>query len=122
MPVQSDNLATEVHALVDSLRNLELSCLKSQPIDSKQTVESQHGGTAYFVQSVSVHEKHAGETVWDGAVAIFDLWDSPSGATRAYAWSYEPPDGPRRFCGPAPASYYWLRWPRFVRQDLRLLR
>ena len=63
----------------------------------KQAVESQHGGAAYFVQAVPVHEERGGQTVWDGAVAIFDLWDSPSGATRAYAWSYELPDGRRRF-------------------------
>ena len=63
----------------------------------KQAVESQHGGTAYFIQSVLVHEVRGSETVWDGVIAIFDLWDSPSGATRAYAWSYELPDGRRQF-------------------------
>jgi hypothetical protein len=36
MPVQSDNLATEVHALVDYLRKLKPSCLKSQPINSNR--------------------------------------------------------------------------------------
>ena len=63
----------------------------------KQAVESQHGGTATFAQSLPVHEKHGGETVWNGTVHIFDLRDSPSGATRAYAWSYEKDDGHRRF-------------------------
>jgi len=53
------------------------------PGQLKQAVESQHGGKAYFVQSVPVHEEHNGETTWDGAVAVFDLWDSPSGASRA---------------------------------------
>lgn len=67
------------------------------PDQLKQAIKSQHGGTAYFVQSVPVHEEQGGETVWDGAVVVFDLWDSPSGATRAYAWSYELPDGKRRF-------------------------
>lgn len=63
----------------------------------KQAVESQYGGTATFAQSVPVHEKHGDETVWEGTVHIFDLRDSPSGATRAYAWSYEKDDGQRRF-------------------------
>lgn len=66
-------------------------------IELKRAVESQHGGTASFVQSVPIHEEHEGQTVWDGTVHIFDLRDSPSGATRAYAWSYERDDGKRRF-------------------------
>src|SRR5207247_571707 len=37
-----------------------------------------------------------GQTVWDGTVAVFDLRGHPS-ANRAYAWSYERPDGKRRF-------------------------
>jgi len=63
----------------------------------KQAVESQHGGTATFVQAVPVHEVHNGETVWDGVVHVFDLKGHPGGAWRAYAWSYELPDGKRRF-------------------------
>ena len=37
-----------------------------------------------------------GETAWDGTVAVFDLTGHPD-AKRAYAWSYERPDGKRRF-------------------------
>jgi hypothetical protein len=66
------------------------------PDQIKQAVESQHGGTATFVQSVPIHEEHAGQTVWDGTVAVFDLSGHPR-AKRAYAWSYERPDGKRRF-------------------------
>ena len=62
----------------------------------KQAVESQHGGTATHVQSVPVHESFRGREVWNGAVQVFDLADSPTGATRAYAWSYGLPDGERR--------------------------
>lgn len=62
----------------------------------KRAVESQHGGTATFVQAVPVHEQHNGETVWDGVVHVFDLSGHPT-ANRAYAWSYELPDGKRRF-------------------------
>jgi hypothetical protein len=63
----------------------------------KKAVESQHGGTATFVQAVPVRETHESETVWDGVVHVFDLKDAPSGAARAYAWSYELGDGRRRF-------------------------
>lgn len=67
------------------------------PDELKRAVEVQHGGTATLVQSVPVHEKFEGRTVWNGTVHIFDLKDSPSGAKRAYAWSYEREDGRRRF-------------------------
>jgi hypothetical protein len=66
------------------------------PLELKRAVESQHGGTATLAQSVPVHEKHGGETVWQGTVHIFDLAGHPK-AKRAYAWSYELPDGRRRF-------------------------
>jgi len=52
----------------------------------KKAVESQHGGTATLVQSVPVHEEHAGQVVWDGTVHVFDLAGHPK-ARRAYAWS-----------------------------------
>ena len=65
-------------------------------VELKIAVESQHGGIATYVQSVPVHEEHEGQTVWDGMVAVFDLAGHPK-ATRAYAWSYERPDGTRRF-------------------------
>ncbi len=67
------------------------------PTELKHAVESQHGGTATLAQSVPVHETHEGKPVWDGTVHIFDLEGSPSGATRAYAWSYERDDDSRRF-------------------------
>jgi len=62
----------------------------------KQAVEFQLGGEATFVQSVPVHESFKWQTVWNGSVHIFNLIDSPSGATRAYAWSSGLPDGSRR--------------------------
>jgi hypothetical protein len=49
-------------------------------------IESQHGGTATFVESVPVRETFKGKTVWEGVVHVFDLADHPK-ATRAYAWS-----------------------------------
>ncbi|MDE2361190.1 MAG: hypothetical protein KGM42_00820 [Hyphomicrobiales bacterium] len=52
----------------------------------KTAIESQHGGRATLVQSVPVKETHAGQTVWEGVVHVFNLADNPK-ATRAYAWS-----------------------------------
>jgi hypothetical protein len=62
----------------------------------KRAVESQHGGKATFVRSVPIHEELKGKTIWNGAVQVYDLADSPSGATRAYAWSCGLPNGNRR--------------------------
>jgi len=67
------------------------------PDQLKQAVESQHGGEDTLVQAVPVYETHDGQTVWDGVVHVFELKGSPTGAFRAYAWSYERPDGKRRF-------------------------
>lgn len=52
----------------------------------KLAIESQHGGTATFAQSVPVRETFEGEPVWEGIVHVFDLTGHPQ-ATRAYAWS-----------------------------------
>ena len=66
-------------------------------IELKHAVESQHGGTATFVQSTPVREQFRGDLAFTGNVAIFDLKDSPSGATRAYAWEQDRPDGRKRY-------------------------
>lgn len=52
----------------------------------KRVIETQHGGTATFLQSVRVHKGPEKPTVWDGVVHLFDLKDHPK-ARRAYAWS-----------------------------------
>jgi hypothetical protein len=62
----------------------------------KRVIEARHGGTATFSESASVHEQHAGETVWDGFVHVFDLADHPT-AHRAYAWSRKLAYDSRRF-------------------------
>jgi len=64
--------------------------------DLKLAVESQHGGTATFVQSVPVHVSRNSQTIWNGAVQVFNLRDCPSGAARAYAWTDNRADGTRR--------------------------
>jgi len=51
----------------------------------RDAVESQHGGKATFVQAVPVYESFKSQAIWNGAVQVFDLVDSPTGATRAYS-------------------------------------
>lgn len=60
-------------------------------------MESQHGGTATFIQVVPVHEEHGGQTIWDGTVHVFELAHQSDGHFRAYAWSFDRPGGLRRF-------------------------
>lgn len=52
----------------------------------RHVIESQHGGSGSFVQSVRVHKLPKAASLWDGIVHIFDLKNHPS-ATRAYAWA-----------------------------------
>jgi hypothetical protein len=52
----------------------------------KTAVESQHGCTASFLQTVPVKETFGGKTVWDGVVHVFRIDGHPK-ARKAYAWS-----------------------------------
>lgn len=52
----------------------------------KHAVEGQHGGKAVLSSVEPVKEVWNGQTVWEGAVHVFDLEGNPK-ATRAYAWS-----------------------------------
>jgi len=54
--------------------------------DLRTAVERQHHCKARLAQSVPIKETHAGATVWEGVVHVFDLEGHPT-ATRAYAWS-----------------------------------
>lgn len=62
------------------------ACMEVTIDGLRETIETQHGGSARFVQSVPLKESHQGQTVWEGIVYVFDLADNPK-ATRAYAWS-----------------------------------
>lgn len=55
--------------------------------ECKQAIESRHGGTATFIQSVPVHETDRALTSWKGIVHVFDLRGQPDGAFRAYICS-----------------------------------
>ena len=52
----------------------------------KRAVETQHGCTVTFVQTVPVKETFDGKTVWDGVVHVFTIHGHPK-ARKAYAWS-----------------------------------
>ena len=52
----------------------------------KQAVEHLHKCSAVHVETVPVHERFEGQTVWQGEVEIFDLTDHPK-LKRAYTWS-----------------------------------
>ena len=52
----------------------------------KKVIESQHGGTASFHQSLRVIGANRRTTDWDGIVHVFDLKNHPK-TKRAYAWS-----------------------------------
>jgi hypothetical protein len=63
----------------------------------REAVEHLHGVPARFVEAVEVDERFHGEVVWQGAVKVFELTGHPSGATRAYAWSFVTEGSRRRF-------------------------
>jgi hypothetical protein len=61
----------------------------------QEVIRHRHRCESRFLESVSVTEVFYGQTVWDGDVQVFDLIGFPN-ADRAYAWSYETEDEPRR--------------------------
>ena len=62
--------------------------LRGAPIRSGAIVDVEQDGPRRYLESVEVKETFEGKTVWQGAVKLFALTGHPSGATRAYAWSY----------------------------------
>lgn len=63
----------------------------------REAVEYLHGVPATFVEAVEADERFNGAIVWQGAVKVFDLAGHPSGATKAYAWSYRTEGARRKF-------------------------
>jgi hypothetical protein len=59
----------------------------------REVIERLHEGHAEYVETVPVKEVFQGQTVWDGAVEVFDLTDNPN-ASRVFAWAfdYDDPD------------------------------
>jgi hypothetical protein len=67
------------------------------PIPALQdAIRHLHGCESTFVEAVEVRETFQGETVWEGAVKVFDLVGHPT-ASRAYAWSHPTTGEKRRF-------------------------
>jgi hypothetical protein len=62
----------------------------------KQAIRNLHGCDAAWVEAVPVKETFQGQTVWEGAVQVFDLIDHPT-AARCYAWSHATEGEKRRF-------------------------
>jgi hypothetical protein len=63
----------------------------------QKAVEYMHGVPARFIEAVEVDERFNGEVVWQGTVKVFALTAHPSGATRAYAWSFRTEGTRRKF-------------------------
>lgn len=58
-------------------------------------IRHMHGLEATWLESVPVHEKHEGQSVWEGEVQVFAV-EHPK-ASRVYAWSHETEAAKRRF-------------------------
>jgi hypothetical protein len=63
----------------------------------QKAVEHTHGVPAKFVEAVEVDERFNCEIVWQGTAKAFALTGHPSGATKAYAWSYRTEGTRRKF-------------------------
>jgi hypothetical protein len=66
------------------------------PAELAMHVERLHRVLARYLGSVAVKETQGDRTVWEGVVSMFSLKDHPSGATKAYAWTYPTAGGKRR--------------------------
>jgi hypothetical protein len=58
----------------------------------QERIRTADGCKSRHVRSVPIHEMHAGRTIWQGVVEVFELQDHRT-AELAYAWSYEGDDG-----------------------------
>jgi len=57
-----------------------------------EAVTAMHGCDCLHLETVHVHETHAGKTVWEGDVEVFELVGH-SQAVRAFTWGWESGDG-----------------------------
>jgi hypothetical protein len=53
----------------------------------QDAIRKTHGCEARHTESVPVHEIFRGQTVWEGAVEVFDLIGHPT-AQQCYAWGH----------------------------------
>lgn len=62
----------------------------------QEAIRNTHGCDSTWLESVPVHEKSNGQTVWDGEVQVFELVGRPK-AHRCCAWSFATEGTRRRF-------------------------
>ena len=62
----------------------------------QSAIEQTHKCMAVHSQTVRVHEKLDGQTIWNGEVEVFDL-DGHAEAKKCYAWSHEEAESNTRF-------------------------
>ncbi len=56
--------------------------------DLQAVIERMHHCKSRWLTEVPIVESHAGTTVWEGVVHVFELLDHPT-ASRCYAWAHE---------------------------------
>lgn len=62
----------------------------------EDAIRQLHGCEARHVQTVPIHERFRGRTVWSGKVEVFDLQDHPQ-ASQCYAWAHPEENNGERF-------------------------
>lgn len=62
----------------------------------RDAIRHLHGCESRHVETVRVHEKHEGKTVWEGDIEVFGVVGHPS-AMIVYAWSETTTGTKRRF-------------------------
>jgi hypothetical protein len=65
--------------------------MKSHIDELKDTIRRLHGVDSSHVETVAVKESFEGETIWEGEVEIFELYDHPE-TDKLYAWVHEMDD------------------------------
>jgi len=58
----------------------------------QDVIKKLHNAEARHLESVPVKETHKGQTVWEGAVEVFELIGHPK-ASRIYGWTHEKWEG-----------------------------
>jgi hypothetical protein len=65
--------------------------MKSHIDELKDTIRRLHGVDSSHVETVAVKESFEGETIWEGEVEVFELYDHPE-TDKLYAWVHEMDD------------------------------
>ncbi len=63
--------------------------MKSHIDELKDTIRRLHGVDSSHVETVAVKESFEGETIWEGEVEVFELYDHPE-TDKLYAWVHAP--------------------------------